>query len=57
MTRDQYRDAAQAIMNFRWMLAAALTSTGIEHSKESKKRMSELAALQSALEKEGMEKP
>ncbi len=54
LTKDACRDAATAIMNFRWMLAAALTSSGIENSKESKKRMSELAKLQAKLEKEGM---
>ena len=56
MTPEQYRAAAQAISDFRWILAAALSSTSIEHSKVSKARMAELDALRTALENEGMKK-
>lgn len=56
MTPDQYRAAAQAISDFRWILAAALSSASIEHSKISKARMAELDALRTALENEGMKK-
>ena len=54
MTPDQYKAAAQAISDFRWILAAALSSASIEHTKESKKRMHELSLLRDALEAEGM---
>lgn len=53
MTPSQYKDAADAISNFRWMLATALTSTGIDHTKESKARMKQLSELREALEEEG----
>lgn len=54
MTPDQYRAAAQAISDFRWILAAALSSACIEHNKTSKARMSQLDALRLVLENEGM---
>jgi len=54
MTLDQYKAAAQAISDYRWILAAALSSASIEHTKESKARMKQLAELREALEAEGM---
>jgi hypothetical protein len=57
MTPSQYKAAAQAISDFRWILAAALSSASIEHSKASIKRMTELADIREALEAEAMKKP
>lgn len=55
MTPDQYRAAAKAISDFRWILAAALSSSDIEHSKVSQARMKQLSSLQRALEDKGLE--
>lgn len=49
MTPDQYRAAAKAISDYRWILAAALCSTNIEHSKPSQKVMGDLNQLVDAL--------
>ena len=54
MTPAQYQAAAKAISDFRWILAAALSSSSIDNNKQSKARMAELAALQTALETEAM---
>ena len=54
MTPEQYRAAAKAISDYRWMLAAALSSTTIEQTKSSIKAMTDLSKLRDALEAEGM---
>jgi hypothetical protein len=54
MTPEQYKAAATAISDLRWILAAALSSASIEHTKESKVRMKQLNDLREALELEGM---
>lgn len=54
MTSDQYKAAAQAISDYRGILAAAIYSASINHTKKSKVRMKELAELREALEAEGM---
>lgn len=56
MTADQYKAAAKAINDYRWILAAALSGANIEQTRASDKAMSELAKLQEALEKEGMKR-
>lgn len=54
MTPEQYKAAAKAISDYRWILAAALSSVTIEQTKASDKAMRELSALRDALEAEGM---
>lgn len=54
MTKEEFQAAAKAIADYRWILAAALSSTNISHAKQSKARMKELSDLRDALENEGM---
>ena len=55
MTNEQYKLAASAISNYRWMLAAALTATNIKQTKQSIQAMNELEELRCALEIKGMD--
>lgn len=54
MTPEQYRAAALAISDHRWMLAAALSSAKIAHTKESKAQMRALTELQDVLTETGV---
>ncbi len=55
MNAEQFRSAAKAISDYRWILAAALSSTNIEHSKPSQKVMGDLSKLVDALLAEAKE--